>query len=215
MYLLFLLFSFLFAIACFVFFILFLVFACTKHKYSVSLTLFLSFLVTAITCFILFIATAPKDDDHGKTIKVINETDISENVITVTPTISVTPVPSNIIQLSIVDVMLSEDLIGTPQIAISLKNSSDYDIDAFDIKVRCYNNYDELVRGYGVEDYYNGTSQDIVIKPGETKDSEGYWSLYGYDTATRFEVAIVKYHTTDGNTNEINNSDLIWLSVKK
>lgn len=215
MYLIFFILAGLFGLASFIFFVFFLVYACCNKKFSTFLKLFLSFLGVTILLFVLFIFSSPNDNSNVKTEVVLNNVTKIEEDEPKIPTISPTPIPQKVYVLEVDDVMLSEDMIGTPQLSVSMTNTGDSDVDAFDIKVRCYNKYDELIRGYGFDDYYNGTSQDTIIKAGETKDIDGCWSLYGFDNATRFEVSIDRYHTVDGDTVEINNADLIWYSVSK
>lgn len=120
------------------------------------------------------------------------------------------------VYLEIKDIKISSDSIGTPQISTIVKNTGKTDIDAFDVIIKCYDKYDKLLSAYGYgEEYFAGTSQDDIIKSKKTLDNDRYWSLYGFDTASRFEVAIIKYHDVDGNTVNIDDVDLIWVSAEK
>jgi len=98
---------------------------------------------------------------------------------------------------------------------VNAKNISQYTVDAFDVKVRAYNNYGEALGYYGdwLETEKGYTENDTTVKPGRTyKSGSYYWDLFGFDTATKIEVAVYRYHTADGQTVVIDPADYIWVS---
>lgn len=107
--------------------------------------------------------------------------------------------------------------IGTPRIYLKVTNNGSQAIDAFDFVIQCLNNYGETVKGYGVNDLYGGTYQAEQGNIGAGKsfsssDKDVCWTLYGFDTATKYKVAITKVHTTDGQTYKLDPNQYVWIS---
>ena len=109
------------------------------------------------------------------------------------------------------DAYIEESMFGTNELHITVKNKSSQTIDAFDYKIQAYNTYGEKVSNYLIDEY---TATDIQIKANDSYSSST--SLILMDTATSFKIAITRYHIKDTNeTVAINNSDRVWVSIKK
>ena len=103
---------------------------------------------------------------------------------------------------------------------LDLKNNLDKGIDAFDVRIKAFNQYGERVSlwSYNVNVAYAEvesslkTFQGKEIKAGSKKSmtkSEGF-DLYNYENAVNVEVAIVRYHTTDGQTVILPTNQWVW-----
>ena len=93
-------------------------------------------------------------------------------------------------------------------------NSKDCTIDAFNLTVRAYNRYDEQLAWYGrLEALEYGFTEQACKITSAKKYTMGsyYFDLFGWDTATRIEVAVSRYHTTDGKTVDIPKEKLVWM----
>lgn len=100
---------------------------------------------------------------------------------------------------------------GTPELYASFKNeSSSVIVDRVDFAIRCYNAYGDEIQQYGIysniEAYYEGN-----ISKGSSSDSTTYWRLSGMDGARTVEIAVIKYHKTNGDIVEIPESDRDWI----
>jgi len=118
--------------------------------------------------------------------------------------------------LEIEGIRYDTNSIGIPEIYIRVKNIGGTPIDAFDFAVKCFDNYGDVVKGYGRYDYEICTYQgeDGAIGAGEVysaSQNDRYWTMHGYDTATHYEVALVKVHTTDGTTHQRNAMQFEWI----
>lgn len=102
---------------------------------------------------------------------------------------------------------------------IEAKNASpSYTIDAFDVIVRAYNRYGDQLGWYSstLERTPGFTVQDCNVQPGKAYSSGSqYWDLSGYNNAVKIDVAVTRYHTSDGKTIVIQDSDLTWVSGEK
>lgn len=113
--------------------------------------------------------------------------------------------------LAITDAYISEDVIGTNLINLTVTNSSEYTIDAFDYKVQSYNTYGEKLSNSLFDSF---TKTDFELSAGTSCTSSA--SLYLQDTATSFKVALTRYHIKDtGETVDIPNKERIWFDVQK
>lgn len=129
---------------------------------------------------------------------------------TPTPSPSPTPGPTPVVDshaLQITDVSLRERS-NTKVFSIDMKNCSEDDtIDAFTVKHRVYDTYGDLL-SEGVAEWW----KELSLKPGKSFSMGSYyWYLFGEQTASRIDVAVMKYHTTDGKTVAIDEEDYVWV----
>lgn len=125
-------------------------------------------------------------------------------------TIALESQPAPNIPLEIEEVALSENSIGTPQISFAIHNIGEVGIDAVDVCVEARNAYGEAIKPYGNYSAYNLTYQEDTIEPGKSTPPEWTWTLYGADDIKTVRVAVQKYHTVDGNTVTIRDTQLQW-----
>lgn len=71
---------------------------------------------------------------------------------------------------------------------------SNKDIDAFKIRIHCYDTYGSPVSD-GDSNVFNGIAQNILIKPGEKHNGE--WTLNLYENTTKYDVEVVSAHFVD------------------
>lgn len=138
---------------------------------------------------------------------------------TPTPKPTATPAPTPVpdyASLQITSVKL-RDYYNTKVFSLNLKNNSTTDtIDAFTVAHRCYDSYDNLLTvslwgGDGVE--YDEWWKELSLKPKKTFSMGSYfWYLFSYQTCSHIEVAVSKFHTTDGRTVVIDPDDYQWVS---
>lgn len=130
------------------------------------------------------------------------------------PTPAPTPVPDNA-ALEITDVSLRDEY-NTKVFSLKLKNHSDFTIDAFTVAHRTFDAYGNLLSGgllnkSGIQ--YAEWWKTLSLKPGKTFSMGSYyWYLFNNQTCAKIEVAISKYHRTDGQTIEINPDDFVWIT---
>ncbi|RKD20959.1 hypothetical protein BEP19_14835 [Ammoniphilus oxalaticus] len=87
--------------------------------------------------------------------------------------------------------------IGNPEARIRLKNITNKSVDAFDVKILTFDNYNQPVNHYLYkENIFSGVSQDI-INPGITTGDNYYWTLHGHDNTTKIKTVLVRVHFTD------------------
>lgn len=99
--------------------------------------------------------------------------------------------------LSIVSTSVKKNSAGTPEATVIVKNTSKKTIDAFTIRILCFNNYNNPVNHYLYDtNVYNGIDQ-LKINPGETSGYGTHWSLFGYDNTTKIKVVLNDVHFTD------------------
>lgn len=99
----------------------------------------------------------------------------------------------------VVRTSITYNSIGTPQAYVTIRNTSNITIDAFDIRICMRNAYGELIEkyGYGAVSFI-GVSSDNSIPPGGSY--AGLWTLYGWDTTSSVWARPVRSHTTAGQT---------------
>lgn len=98
------------------------------------------------------------------------------------------------IQIAHID--LSRNSINIPEVTITLRNKSGKTVDGVRMKIFCFNNFDEPVRGLGSNrNEYMAILQEVAA-PGE--NLQGTWTLHGYDNTTKTNVKILDVHFTDG-----------------
>jgi len=116
--------------------------------------------------------------------------------------------------LQITQVKAGKDVLGDNEVYVTVKNTGDFEIDSFDVTVMCYNAYGERLKYYTWGDYnYSGTVSKCSIAPGKAYNNATF-TLFGYDTATEFYVAITRFHTTAGETVTIPSNDWDYQGVK-
>jgi len=90
---------------------------------------------------------------------------------------------------------LAPNVIGIPELSLSIKNTRDADSVAFSIEAECYNSFDEKVVGLGGSHVFGGISQ-TRLKTG--KDERSEWALNLHRNTTRAVVRIVRVKFSDG-----------------
>ena len=151
----------------------------------------------------------------GKTVTIANQELLFADTAAAlpTPTPGPTPIPDGAaFQLTKVTLFSRYDYL---KFRVEGKNlSKTYTIDAFNLVARAYNRYGQSLGWYNtiLDKEHGFTTQTCKIAPGKKFSmGSGYWDLFGWDTAVRIEVAVTKYHTTDGKTVEIPRSEYVWV----
>lgn len=117
-----------------------------------------------------------------------------------TPAPTATPKPMKL-DVSIFTVEGKRNSIGNTELYVRFKNRhASKTIDRIDFSVKCYDAYGAHIRGYGLYDYTDCYYDDAKLPSGKTTPSNHYWTLYGFDGTRKVEIAITKYHFTDGTT---------------
>lgn len=101
--------------------------------------------------------------------------------------------------VEIISAKIIKDEIGTPNLHLTLKNTSKKTIDALEIDANFYDNFNEPAGKFGVGDNSIIATSQEKIAPGETVTRR--WNLAVYDSATKVDgVKIKRLHFTDGET---------------
>ena len=75
---------------------------------------------------------------------------------------------------------------------MSAYNISNYDIDAFEVSILCYDNYNRPVNHYlHRTNVFKGISQEFIEPSNETF---GTWTLYGYENTTKVIFVLKSVH---------------------
>lgn len=120
-----------------------------------------------------------------------------------------------VLDVSIDSIKIGENSIGTPEVYVVLKNcSADLTIDRVDFLVKCYDAYGDLIKPYG-RYTYTSCFYDDKIKPGYKSPSHWRWTLYDCDGTDSVNIAIEKYHATDGTTVSVPDDQLAWVEFEK
>ncbi len=98
------------------------------------------------------------------------------------------------VPLMFTGISVYDNSIGTPQVSIGVENISGKIIDAYTVKIYCYNNFNEPVYWLGTN-IFSGISQDEI-----KYDSKDAWSLVGFDNTTKVIAYLSKVHFTDNTT---------------
>lgn len=106
-------------------------------------------------------------------------------------------IKNKIKDIEVTSTKIEKDILGTPNLVVSLKNNTAKIIDGINIEARFLNNFNEEVKGMDFDNKpFGGTSQK-AINPAETVKLE--WMLVFYDGATKVEdFKITRIHFTDG-----------------
>lgn len=105
-------------------------------------------------------------------------------------------------QIVITDSSIKEDIIGTPEWHVTIKNNTDKTIDGVIVQGFFKNNFDEPVGQFNSKsaEAFRGQIQE-TIKPGASFPA--VYNLAVYDSTTKVEnISVVKVHFTDGSTIE-------------
>lgn len=103
--------------------------------------------------------------------------------------------------VELLEAITKKNMIGEPMVSLGIKNNSQKTIDAYTISVYCYNNFNVALQEFGAgSDHFKGISQHSIA-PGQTAGYDGrFWTLHGFETATKVEVVLEKIHFTDDTT---------------
>lgn len=94
--------------------------------------------------------------------------------------------------LAFSEASITFDAIGTPEANLLVFNITDKDIDAFEVSILCYDNYNRPVGHYlHRSNVFRGISQDL-IEP--SKEDYGTWTLYGYENTTKVTIVLKSVH---------------------
>jgi hypothetical protein len=93
--------------------------------------------------------------------------------------------------------------IGNPVACLFAKNLTEKTIDAYELDIYCYDNYDRPVKHYLYKNniqrgIYQNDDDEALILPGEIKGTS--WTLYGRENTTKVKATLRTVHFTDGTT---------------
>jgi hypothetical protein len=104
--------------------------------------------------------------------------------------------------VSFYEAALFYDVIGTPNLRVSLCNNTNTTVDAFKARVSCYNRFDEPVNNI----FYNSNKGAIINQPNPPirPDECGGWltayALYFQEETAKVKVVLTEIHFTNGKT---------------
>lgn len=102
-------------------------------------------------------------------------------------------------QFSIADHWLTHNIIGTPEVHVTILNESDEEIDAFDVQICAFDAYGDPVSDFGLGSHcFKGVASNTRVAPGSMSTS--YWTMFGRDTTRSVEITPVRSHTSQGST---------------
>lgn len=94
--------------------------------------------------------------------------------------------------LALSEAYVSFNVIGIPEANLSVYNITDKEIDAYEISILCYDNYNRPVNHYLYKvNSFKGLSQD-TIQPGD--ESSGALTLYGHENTTKIKILLKSVH---------------------
>lgn len=112
------------------------------------------------------------------------------------------------------NIIIDTDMIGTPQVAIIMTNTSQKTIDAFKVKIYAYDNYGKQLKEFGSgSDYFSGISQRELVA-GATTSGDYYWTLYGFENGRKFKAQLYSVHFTDDTSWEAESGQDVSVSGK-
>lgn len=116
--------------------------------------------------------------------------------------------------LRITDVKISFNSINTPEVYLSVENtSSNTIVDAFTFETKCYDAYGNLLQAHGFGDTISSWiwQEGLIKENSKWASSSWHWTLYGYETAYRIEIYLTSVHTSNGQTITIPlDNSIIW-----
>lgn len=106
----------------------------------------------------------------------------------------------NGIPLCFIDVEVTYNIIGNPEVNVIPQNVSSKGIDAYTIQVYCYDNFNKPVNhNLKQTNLFSAISQDYQA-PYRDNYLASTWTLYGHENTTKVKVYLVKVHFWDGTT---------------
>lgn len=131
---------------------------------------------------------------------------------------SAEPIPDNGVDSIPLEITGGElfDYYGVPSLSVYVRNKGDKIIDAYDIQVRAYNRYGELLKRYGTSEStveYSAGGDVPALRAGSSTPEDLYWSLYGLDGVAKVEVALIKCHIADGDTMDLKQANWKWYTI--
>lgn len=135
------------------------------------------------------------------------------------PTKKPTPLPTETVnpeinKIKISSLRIGKNSIGSSILYIVFKNSTSYTVDRIDFNVKCYDAYGRKILGYNYYDSTNCFYDDRSIKSGGKTPSDIYWTLYGFEGTKAIDIVITGYHTTNGITVRIPESQWNYVHYK-
>ena len=98
--------------------------------------------------------------------------------------------------LRIVSATLHRNVIGEPEVTLTVKNSTDNDAVAIEVNIECWNRFDEKVLGWGKQtNVFTGISQKRIEKG---KEEVLAWQLSARDTTAKIRVTFARVKFADG-----------------
>jgi hypothetical protein len=90
-----------------------------------------------------------------------------------------------------------ENMIGTPELQVTVRNETDETIDAFRFTAECFDRFDELQLGrIRHQSAFHGYNDD-TIRPHQER-ALGWWTLHDYPLCSRARVVITEVHFANG-----------------
>ncbi len=90
--------------------------------------------------------------------------------------------------MALSEASVSFNAIGIPEANLSVYNITDKEIDAYEISILYYENFNRPVNHYLYRvNRFKGLSQD-TIQPGD--ESSGTWTLYGHENTTKINILL-------------------------
>ncbi len=122
-----------------------------------------------------------------------------------------TPAPTSRIvsEISIVSTKLKSSSV-VPELFIIFQNNSSTPVDRIDFDVKCYDAYGVTIKSYGYYDWSSCFYDATTIKKGQKTRSDYRWYMTGYDGIKEVEIAVTRYHKTDGTVIKIPDDQLDW-----
>lgn len=112
-------------------------------------------------------------------------------------------------QVRIASARVERNSYGVPELYIRFSNDGVKQIDRIDFRVKCYDAYGDRILDYA-EGFYEAT----VLRPWQTSSPDSYWTLYGFSGTRSVEIAVFRYHCTDGTSLRIPDEELCWVKFQ-
>lgn len=118
---------------------------------------------------------------------------------------------------------LTTNVIGNPEVNLTVMNISKKTIDATEVEIYCYNRFGEPVKKYSTgSNICTGISQTLIVTcdPNAEFSDDNFcnqtmtWTLYGQELTTNVKIYLKRVHFEDG-TNWINpNKQIMKIEAK-